>query len=216
MRPRTCSAVALDGRAVGSPRCWAFSEGYSVLELLFVVGLATTITATAVPQMTTALENARATSATRYVSARLHRARMEAMSHSADVGIQFTTTGSGFDFATYLDGNGNGIRTQDITKGVDSPIVARQSLGELFRGVDFGTLPNLPAIDPQSPPPGSDPIKLGAGDIVTFSPAGTSTSGTLYILGARRAQYAVRVFGETGRIRTLKFDRHAWRWNADE
>ena len=46
-----------------------------------------------------------------------------------------------------------------------------------------------------------------------FTPLGTATTGTLYILGRGGAQYAVRIFGETGKTRLLKFDRPAARWN---
>ena len=208
------SAVASDGRAIVATGRRELPTGYTLLELIFALGLTTTIAAMAVPQTLTALDGARAASATRYVSARLHRARIEAISRSADVGIKFTAAQCGFAFTAYVDGNANGIRTTDISRGIDREIVARQCLAELFRGVDFGTLPNLPAIDPQSPAPGGDPIKLGAGDVVTFSSGGTSTSGTLYILGSGRTQYAVRVFGETGRIRILRFDSRTWRWIA--
>jgi hypothetical protein len=47
-----------------------------------------------------------------------------------------------------------------------------------------------------------------------MNPDGTSSSGTLYLHGRTRAQYAVRVLGVTGRIRTLRFDEPRGRWVA--
>jgi hypothetical protein len=44
-----------------------------------------------------------------------------------------------------------------------------------------------------------------------MSPDGTATSGTLYLQG-KRAQYAVRVLGATGRTRVLAFDRERQTW----
>ena len=52
-------------------------RGYSLLELVFVTGIAVTVSAVAVPQYLSALDDFRASGAARYVSARLQRARME-------------------------------------------------------------------------------------------------------------------------------------------
>ena len=39
-----------------------------------------------------------------------------------------------------------------------------------------------------------------------------SSAGTVYIRSRRDAQYAVRIFGETGKTRMLKFERRTRRW----
>jgi hypothetical protein len=85
-------------------------------------------------------------------------------------------------------------------------------LSDQFPGVDFGAIPGLPAIDAGGTAPGSDPIRLGAGSLATFSAAGTSSSGTVYIRSRRDAQYAVRIFGATGKTRMLKFDPGTRQW----
>ena len=78
--------------------------------------------------------------------------------------------------------------------------------------MDFGTQPGLPAIDSGSEPPGSDPIRLGISNSVSFSSLGTATSGTIYLTGRSRAQYAIRVFGGTGKIRVYRFNRQSGKW----
>ena len=50
----------------------------------------------------------------------------------------------------------------------------------------------------------------GATELAT--PFGTATSGSLYILGPGHAQYAIRVFGETAKVRILRFDVRSGRW----
>ena len=65
---------------------------------------------------------------------------------------------------------------------------------------------------PRVPPPGTDPIRLGSGNIASFSALGTSSTGTVYIRSRRDAQYAVRIYGETGRTRMLKFEPRTGRW----
>lgn len=187
-------------------------RGFSLLELVFVAGLGVTLSAVAVPQYLTAIDDFRAAGATRYISARLQRARMEAVMRSADVALQITQSASGYSYAAYVDGNHNGVLTRDIQRGIDWRLGAPERLPDEFTGVDFGAVPGLPAVDSGSTPPGSDPIRLGAGSVASFSAGGTSSSGTLYIRGRRDAQYAVRIFGVTGKTRMLKFDHRARQW----
>jgi hypothetical protein len=50
--------------------------------------------------------------------------------------------------------------------------------------------------------PGDDPLRIGNTSMLTFSPLGSATSGTLYVAGLIRGpQMAIRVFGATGRVR---------------
>ena len=188
------------------------AAGYSLVELMFVLGLVATLSGVAVPQMLAALDDFRAAGAARYMAARLQRARMEAVMRSAAVAVLFTQDSTGYSYAVYVDGNGNGVLTRDIQRGIDRRIGAVERLSEQFTGVDFGAIVGLPAIDPGGTPPGADPIRLGSGNSASFAAAGTSTSGTVYIRGRGGAQYAVRIFGDTGKTRRLKFDRAVWQW----
>jgi len=188
------------------------SRGFSLLELMFVAGIAATLGAVGVPQYLTAIDDYRAAGAARYMSARFQRARMEAVMRSADVALQFTSVAGGYSYAVYMDGNHNGVLTREIQRGIDRRVGPVEQLPDQFPGVDFGVIPGLPAIDPGSTAPGSDPIRLGAGSVATFSAAGTASSGTVYIRSRRDAQYAVRIFGATGKTRMLKFDLGTRQW----
>jgi type II secretory pathway pseudopilin PulG len=192
---------------------WATGHaGYTVLELMFAVTLSLVLGAVAAPQLLGAVEDLRAAGAVRYVATKLQQARMEAVSRSAAVGWQFVSSTGGYTFAPYLDGNGNGIRTLDIQRAIDPRIGAIEKLTNHFAGVDFGAIPGLPPVDPGGTPPGSDPIRLGASNILTFTPLGTSSSGSLYVRGRRNQQYAIRMLGETGKARVLKFDSRTRQW----
>ena len=187
--------------------------GYSVLEIVFVSALIVTMCGIALPQTVASLDDFRAGGAARYLSARLYRARMLAVMRSARVALQFSRTESGYRFTEYQDGNRNGVLTSEIGSGVDRRLGRPESLRDNFKGIDFGTLSGLPPIDPGGTAPGADPIRLGAGSLLTFTPYGTASTGTVYIRG-RDAQYAVRIFGDTGKSRLLKFDRRTGRWSA--
>ena len=72
---------------------------------------------------------------------------------------------------------------------------------------------------PEIPPgpgilmPGSDPVRFGRSDIITFTPRGTSSSGTLYVSDRDGTAVAVVLYGGTGRIRIWRFDRDRWLWS---
>jgi hypothetical protein len=119
----------------------------------------------------------------------------------------------GYSYAVYVDGNRNGVRTIEIQRGTDSRLVAPERLVDQFPGVDFGAVPGLPAVDPGGIPPGDDPIRLGAANLATFTASGTSSSGSLYIRG-RNAQYVVRIYGQTGKTRVLRFDARSRQWKG--
>jgi hypothetical protein len=187
-------------------------HGYSLLELMMVVTLGVTLSGAAIPEFLIALDDMRASGAMYHVSGRLQRARMEAVTRSAMVGVKFTRSAAGYSYAVYCDGNRNGVLTRDISSGVDRLIMLAERLPDQFPGIEFGAIPGLPPVDPGGTAPGTDPIRLGSSDMASFSAAGTSSSGTVYIRSRRDAQNAVRIFGETGKTRMLKFDARTRQW----
>ena len=190
------------------------SSGYTIVELLFVLGMVATLSSVAVPQVLAGLDDFRTAGAARHISARLQRARMDAVARSADVGLLVTSTAGGYSYAVYLDGNRNGVRATDIQRGTDTRLVPPERLPDQFPGVDFGAIPGIPAVDPGSTAPGTDPIRLGSSNMATFAASGTSSSGSLYIRGRRNAQYVVRIYGQTGKTRILKFDARSRQWKG--
>jgi type II secretory pathway pseudopilin PulG len=187
--------------------------GYSLIELLFVLSTAATLSATAVPPFLTALDEYRTAGAVRYISTRIQRTRMEAVGRSTNVAMRFAPAGTAYSFGVYADGNGDGVRTPDIRDGIDWRLGALERLPDNYAGVDFGLLPGMPPVDSGDPPPGTDPIKLGISDLLSYSSIGTSSAGSLYIRG-RKVQYVIRILGDTGRARVLTFDPHARQWEA--
>lgn len=183
-----------------------------MVELAVALGLVATATATALPRLLTRLDESRVAGAARYLAARFYDTRVEAITRSTDVALRFTATNAGFVFATYADGNGDGVLARDIQRNVDRQIHSPELISSQFSGVDFGALPGLPAIEEGGTPPGDDPIRFGAGNMVSFSALGTSSSGTLYIRGGRDIQYAIRLVGATARVRTYRFDTRTRAW----
>jgi Type II transport protein GspH len=188
------------------------STGYSLVELTFALGLATTLSGVAIPSVLNGIDDYRTAGAVRYMATRIGRVRTEALARSANVALRFSTTPAGVSYTTYVDGNGNGVKTLEIGQSIDWALGPAEHLSDNFTGVDFGVLPGLPPVDSGSAPPGTDPIKLGASNLLSFSPMGTSSTGSLYVLGRGTAQYVIRVMGATGRVHVLMFNVRTRQW----
>jgi len=191
----------------------ARGQGFTLLELLLTLGIATTIIGMAVPLTADALDEMRGSMAARYVQSRILDARMDAVKRSSRVGLRFESQGDDFRFAEYLDGNANGIRSADIADGTDPELRPRERLADQFAGVSFGLRANVPDVDGTRSPTRQEGVRVGVTRILSVGPDGTATSGTLYLHG-RRSQYAVRVLGATGRTRVLRFDSGGQQWIA--
>lgn len=190
-------------------------EGYSLAEILLVLALLGMLLAFAAPAFGDALARARAQAAAREMASEMARLRGAAIAEHRRVALRFVRGAGGLAFGTYADGDGDGVGAADIAAGVDPPLGPVRDLKSRFEGADFGLLDQaIPGIPPSGAPlaPGSDPVRFGVSDIVTFTPQGTATSGTLYISDGRDTVFAVVLYGRTGRIRTWRFDRPGWRW----
>jgi type II secretory pathway pseudopilin PulG len=188
------------------------AAGYSIVELIFALGLVLTAAAVAIPQTATIVDDYRALGAARYVAGRLQRARFDAIARGTAIGIQFSASEGAYTMIPFADGNGTGILSADIRSGVDPPIGPPEHLADHFSGVDFGLVSGLPPVEPGTSAPVGDPIKLGASDILSFSSLGSSSSGSLYLHGPGARQYVIRIYGSTGKVRVMKFDRSSETW----
>jgi type II secretory pathway pseudopilin PulG len=181
------------------------SRGYTLIEVMFALGLCVTLAGVALPQLSAGLDDINTRAAARYLAARLQHTRTDAVRRNTNVAMRFSTIGSVARYAAYRDGNSNGVLSRDIVDGVDRQVGPLEALSDQFPDVDFGATPGLPAVDPPAAAPGSDPIRFGASDMAVFTPSGTATPGSVYIRGRRDSQYVVRVFGDTGKVRVLKY-----------
>lgn len=190
--------------------CDSRAAGFSLLEVLFTMALCAILIGIAVPVGNGAIDEIRTAGAARYVAGRISAARIDAVRRSTTMALRFAPGSDDYVITLHADGNGNGVRTSEIASGVDLTVGGATQVQHHAPGVRFGLLPEVPDLDGGSG--GSDGVRVGAARILSFSPVGGATSGTLYLHG-RRAQYAVRVLGATGRVRVFHYDPGARRWN---
>jgi hypothetical protein len=185
--------------------------GFTILELLFTVALLATLAAIALPLFAENREEMRTAMAARYISGLIFGTRISAVTRTAAMALRFQATPDGdYYFASVLDGNDNGIRTDDINRGIDRVVTLPERLRDKYPGVSFVLKAGIPDLDGGNGGD-RDGVRIGTARILTLTPLGTATSGTLYVSG-RRGQYAIRVLGATGRTRLFQYrtGEHAW------
>ena len=197
--------TARGGGGIRSPRPLALvaaGGGYTFIEILFVTGLIAILSAIAVPQTLATVDRARATAAARYLASRMAMARSQAVMRSANVALRFDEDRAGITFRMFVDGNRNGVRARDIASRVDQPLDAPARLSDLFPGVAIAA----------SGEAGSDPLRIGSSNLLSFTPLGTATSGSVYVRGRDGSQFAIRILGATGRVRVQRYESHTRAW----
>ncbi len=186
--------------------------GMTLVDSVVGVAVVALLAGMAVPFLMAGADRSQVSAAAAHLSAQAMLARSRAVQHGAAVGLRFESDAGAVRVAGYVDGNGDGIRATDISRGIDRRLGPAWQLGDAYPSVSFGLLASVPPFG-SSRPAGADadPIRFGRGDTLTFSPLGTATSGTLYLRGSHE-QYAIRVLGATGRVRVLYFDAAAGAW----
>ncbi len=188
-------------------------RGASLIEAVVTAGLFVAVAGMSVPMVTAARHEQRAASAARYLAGRVVLARADAARTGAAVGLRFDTREGRVFFRAYRDGDGDGVRTADILNGVDRPVGDETAIGDLFEGVRFNLGAAVPQVGSTTPAGAdADPVRFGAADILSVTPLGTASSGTLYLRSREGHQAALRVLGATARVQHHVFDFREGRW----
>jgi prepilin-type N-terminal cleavage/methylation domain-containing protein len=192
------------------------SKGYTLAELLAVLAIVAMAVAVALPAAAMLRDSGRAAAGARTMATLLSAQRWKSVSAHRVRGLQFRKTGGRWSWREVGDGNGNGLRSAEITRGVDPVLSADETLEAKVADVTLG----IPAggVYPEAPPgtdtvtAGDDPVRFGRSDLVSFSPVGSASSGTIYVTDGRRGLYAVVLFGPTARLRVWRYIPEERRW----
>jgi type II secretory pathway pseudopilin PulG len=190
------------------------TQGAGAIDLILAMAVVAVLLGLAAASTGPLARRVRGEGAARFVAARIRAVRAEAVSSGRTAGLWFErTTGGAIAMRAVADGNGNGIRRADIASGADALLGDPIRIDEAFPGVRFAIAQPLPGIDgSEDLAAGSDPVRLGASDIMSCTPAGTATPGTVYLTGPDGTPWAVRVLGATARTRILTLDPSSRTW----
>ena len=158
----------------------------------------------AIPNILVGLDRARAIGAARYLAHQCALARILAVTRGATVALRFEERREDVHIQMFVDGNRNGVRTRDIEAGIDVPLDDSTTIGTTFRGVRIGLAPEVGL--------GSDAVRIGNSTLLSFTPLGTATAGSIFVVGKDDTQFVVRVLGPTARTRLQRFDRRTRTW----
>ncbi|MFN7965172.1 MAG: hypothetical protein U0V87_05740 [Acidobacteriota bacterium] len=138
------------------------------------------------------------------LAASMRAAAVEATISGRSLGLVFPRTGSDEPLRWVHDGDGDGIRRDDIDAGID----AGPNAFWLSRDVDgcrvgrpalAGLIDLPPSTTPLTP---SDPrVRFGSSRVVAFTPEATATAGSVFVTAGGDAVCAVVVNGSTARTR---------------
>jgi len=190
-------------------------SGFSFMELLIVLVVLALGLVSALPALARARSDGRTAAAARQIALAMHQLRWQSVSRGVTRGWQFRSGARGYHWVEVSDGNGNGLRSAEIAAGIDPVESPPRRLEDGFEGVRPG-FPPLASI-PRIPPARGvldrldDPIRFGRADLISFTPTGSSSTGTLYVSDGV-SLYAVVLYGPSARTRVWRFDARARRW----
>jgi hypothetical protein len=124
--------------------------------------------------------------------------------------VKFLQLAGRWHFVLYQDGDRDGVRNDDITKGIDKPLSHPRVVFREARNITIGLL-DVPVKDADGDLVKS-PVVFGNSTICSFSPMGESTPGTIYITDNDGGLWCVRVYGASAKIRTLRYDPGKKKW----
>ena len=186
--------------------------GYSLIELLTVVAIIGLMVLCAIPAFGNYRRRMSIIAASAEFRSILRAARGRAIATGRHAGVKFIS-GREWTYAIYEDGDGDGIRNDDITGGTDRRIFGPAIVMPSFHLATIGLLKTT-VKDPDGDPlkPDASPVQFGRSTICSFSPIGGGTPGTLYLIDGGGQLWAARVYGSGGRVRLLRYNDGLKKW----
>lgn len=190
-------------------------RGYTLIELLAIIAIIGIVAAVALPSFMSMRRRAAVRSAASEIRTVFHQVRSRAIARQCHAGVKFTRVGSEWEFAIYDDGDGDGVRSDDIRRRVDREVTKPRFLWQQPQLVSV-SLPAFAIVDPDGDPVpmGSSPVQFNRSTLCSFSPLGQATPGTIYLTDSAGEVYAVRVYGATAKMRVLRYRAASESWEA--
>ena len=188
-------------------------KGFTLLEGIAVVAIVGILALIAVPSFATYRRHASLRAEADQLRSIFRAARSRAIARNANAGVRFAQRGSQWTFALYDDGDGDGIRSDDIAAGIDRCYAAPTVLMPEFHIATIALLP-VTIRDPDGDllPPTASAVQFGRAQMCSFSPTGAGTPGTAYITNTDGEIFAIRVLGGSGRVRVLRYNAMKKKW----
>ena len=187
--------------------------GFSTPELVAVTALTGILVLVGIPMFDDARRAAAMMRSVAQVHGLVVRCRAVAVLRSRNCAVVFDREVDGrWRCFVAEDGDGDGVRRSDISSGKDLVVggVIVIDAGDAGPGI----LPNewIPNPTGRGRLRGDlgDPIRAGRGNMISFSSRGTATPSSVFFSDGSRRMVVLRIYGGTGRINRLSWQRG---WN---
>lgn len=191
-------------------------RGFTLLEILTVVAIIGMIVGVSLPAFESMRRRNAVRVATSDIRAIFHLARIRAITRGTNTGLKFIRNPEGlWSFAMYDDGDGDGVRNDDIRRGVDR-LVARPKPVLSTVGIASISLPMRRIADPDGGwlRASASPVQFNQSAICSFSSRGQCTPGTIFLSDQAGEVWGLRAYAATAKLRVIKYDFRTSRWEA--
>jgi len=192
--------------------------GHSLAEVLVVLSLLALGLGLVIPAAAALRSGARLSAAAREMALTLQSQRWRSVSLRTSHGLLFDRDERGWFWIEVRDGNGNGLRTAEVRAGTDPTLSGPRRVQEGVVGISAGFPGTGPF--PKIPPSSGwltdldDPVKFGATNLISFSPLGSASSGSVYLTDGQTGLAGIVLFGPTCRIRIWRFESESGKWKS--
>jgi len=178
-------------------------RGYSLLELLVAIAAIGLIVAVTLPSFGELNRRRELRAATAHLRSIFREVRSRAIAQGFNAAVKFKEIDGEWQYAIFEDGDGDGVRNDDLVSGKDPMVVPYRRVFGTQGHVRIG-LPHTAVRDPDRGivRPDDSPVRFNRSTLCSFSPLGGGTSGSIYLTEGTRAA-VVRMYGPTARLRLL-------------
>jgi prepilin-type N-terminal cleavage/methylation domain-containing protein len=183
-------------------------RGQSLVELLVTLAIIGMLTALSAAAAVTAYDRLCLGAATAEMRGALANARQLAMARDRNVALKFRFERGEWTWSLHEDGDGDGVRNDDIARGIDRQLEPPRRLA---RGPARIGLPHASIRDPVT---GGrldtrSAVRFGNSTLCSVSRDGDVTNGSLVLTDGRRAVLLI-VHGTMCRVSVLRYDGERW------
>ncbi len=187
------------------------SAGSSLPEVVILLGVMAALLHAVAPEWVRWRQWQRVEGAADEIALLVSALRVRSASTGQAFGVRFRADPPDLEWDIIMDGDGDGIRSEDVRRGIDVVVAGPHVLSVRYPGVRVGLPPGV------RPPSGgtlpADGVAFGRADLLAVHPEGTTSSGSVYLCDRWERCAGVRLHGASGRIQVWVRapDRPTWR-----
>lgn len=189
------------------------SRGTSFLELLISLAVISIFIAVTLPSLGSFAHRRAILSDADRIQSLMRLTQLRAAEQSHSMAIRFYFDGATWQYAIYADSNGNGVNNSEILSGVDKRVDPLQKLLTGPTMCHVGLTAGVTDPDDLKPIPATtSPLAFNGSMLLSFSPDGSGTPGSVFLTDNGSEAALVRSSGASGRIRKLLYNGPGKAW----